>query len=107
MRSKAPLRQPSTIWHPPSYTTEDTRALQHLAAYMAGLDEEPPTPETVKRAFDWIIEKACSNYDDPFRPGEPDVRDYMLGRRSVALAIIKQFVIKPEKLNERNPGGGS
>ena len=107
MRSKAPLKEPERIWGPCSYEPEDTRALQHLAADGGGLEEEPPTPEEVKRALDWIIHKACSTYDDPFRPGEPDVRDYMLGRRSVGLAIIKQLVLKPEKLNERNPGGGS
>ena len=49
-----------------------------------------------KRALDWIINTAAATYDEPFRPGSRDVVDYMLGRRSVGLAIVKLIKLKPE-----------
>ena len=42
-----------------------------------------------QRALQWIIEQAAAVYDEPFRPGSTDTVAYMLGRRSVGLAIIK------------------
>ena len=83
------------IWHPPVYEKADIRAIQHLATYAAGVETHPPSQETVRRALDWIINSAASAYDDPFRPAQQDVVNYMLGRRSVALAIIKLINLKP------------
>lgn len=90
-------------WHPPPYEQTDVRAVQSLAQYAMGADrpwppgEEPPvpSPHDVKRALDWIIKTAASTYDDPFEAGQPDVVDYMLGRRSVGLAIVKLIALKP------------
>lgn len=91
-------------WHPPVYDKADIRAIQSLALYAQGAvapwppgeEPPPPSPADVKRALDWIINVAAAAYDEPFRPGQPDAVAYMLGRRSVGLAIIKLMKIKAE-----------
>lgn len=83
------MRKDRKNWHPPQYAQADCRAIQALASGEAG-------PEDQKRALDWIIYQACGTYDEPFRPGEPDAVMYMLGRRSVALAIIKLIKLSHE-----------
>ncbi len=93
---RAEERPKREIWHPPLYTKEVTRAVQALAQGTAG-------PGDQQRALKWIIETACLTYDEPFRPGTPDVIDYMLGRRSVGLAIVKLIKLQPEKIfNDRS-----
>ena len=70
-------------WHPAPLPDKAThRAVQALAQGDAG-------PEDQKRAIRWIIEEAAMTYDEPFRPGMPDAVNYVLGRRSVGLAIVK------------------
>ena len=86
------------IWHPPPYEKPDVRAIQAICACAEG--GEAPTQHDCKRALDWIVNVAASTYDEPFRPGQPDVRDYMLGRRSVGLAIVKLMKLKPEIFEE-------
>jgi len=80
-------------WHPPLYEKKDIRAIQALAQGKA-------TEQDQRTALDWIINIAAASYDEPFRPGQPDVRDYMLGRRSVGLAIVKLIKLKPEIFEE-------
>ena len=97
-------------WQPTvdDYDKADIRAIQSLAVYAqqavqpAEPGEEPPvpSPSDVKRALDWIIIKAAGTYDEPFVPGQPDVTNYRLGRRSVGLAIVKLMKLKPEILNK-------
>lgn len=91
-------------WHPPLYEPVDIRAIQALAKGDASEDEQ-------KRALDWIINNAAATYDEPFRPGETDVMAYMLGRRSVGLAIVKMVKLKvglfikddpPDKITKPN-----
>ena len=99
-------------WQPTidDYDQHDIRAIQSLALYAQGAvrpwepGQEPPTPSPadVKRALDWIIEKAAGTYDEPFTPGQSDVTNYRTGRRSVGLAIIKLMRLKPEVLNKEN-----
>ena len=84
------------LWHPPDYVKNDIRAIQSISAYASGEREEPPSPQDCERALDWIINRACGTYDEPFRPGDGDVVNYMLGRRSVGLAIVKLMKLKPE-----------
>lgn len=91
-----------------TYEIADIRAIQALALYAqladAPWDEKarggppppPPSPADVKRALDWIIVHAAGTYDEPFEPGRPDVTDYLLGRRSVGLAIVKLMRLKPD-----------
>lgn len=81
--------RPRAIWHPPPYQLDDIRAVQALAAGTASPDEQ-------KRALDWIVTTAAQTYDEPFVPGQDDVRAYLLGRRSVGLAIVKLTKLKPE-----------
>jgi len=91
-------------WHPAEYEPADIRAIQALAIYAKSADvppqpgEEPPTltPIEARRALDWIVKKASATYDEPFRPGAPDTIAYLLGRRSVGLAIVKLISLKPE-----------
>lgn len=83
-------RQP---WHPPEYDKADIRAIQALASATANEDEQ-------KRALSWIINVACATYDEPFRPESHDTVNYLLGRRSVGLAIVKLMKLKPEIFNE-------
>jgi hypothetical protein len=89
---KQPRRQPE-FWHPPKYEKEDVRAIQALA-------EGTATEADQRRALNWIINVAASTYDEPFRPGNQDAVNYMLGRRSVGLAIVKLMKLKPERIFE-------
>lgn len=91
-------------WHPPAYDKQDVRAIQALAEYAAGAGEAP-SPAECRRALDWIINTACGTYDEPFRPGDGSVRDYLLGRRSVGLAIVKLMKLRPGIFD--NEQGGS
>lgn len=93
------------IWHPPLYEKADIRAIQALAEYAAGTGA-PPSPTECMRALDWIINTAASTYDEPFRPGHPDVVAYMLGRRSVGLAIVKLTKLKPGILDRHEQTDG-
>jgi hypothetical protein len=86
------------LWHPPLYDKADAQAIQHLALYAEGKESQPPSAETVRRALDWIINQAASTYEEPFRPGAPDIIAYMLGRRSVGLAIVKLMKLKIGKV---------
>ena len=93
---KAADKPKREIWHPPPYGKEDVRAIQALAQGTAGKTEQ-------HRALKWIIETACLTYDEPFRPESSDVITYMLGRRSVGLAIVKLLSLKPENIfNDRS-----
>ena len=83
------------IWHPAAYGLEDIRAVQAVAAGTASPDEQ-------KRALDWIVTSAAQTYEEPFVPGRDDVRSYVLGRRSVGLAIVKLMKLKPDMF--RAPG---
>jgi len=85
-RKRRPARE---IWHPPPYAMDDIRAVQAVAAGTASATEQ-------KRALDWIVNAAAQTYDEPFVPGQDDVRAYLLGRRSVGLAIVKIIKLKPE-----------
>lgn len=84
------------IWHPPAYTKRQIRAVQ--AIHDCALDPEKPQPsaDDCKVFMDWLLIDAAATYADPFRPGQKDVSDYMLGRRSVGLAVIKLSQLKPE-----------
>jgi hypothetical protein len=86
--------KPPKAWHPPSYDDKIIRAIQGLAQGTASEDMQ-------KRALDWIITEAAKTYDEPFHPGQPDVVNYVLGRRSVGLAIVKMMKLKPELFREK------
>jgi hypothetical protein len=79
---KQPRLRQRECWHPPEYAKEDVRAIHALA-------EGTATEADQRRALNWIINVAASTYDEPFRPDSQDAVNYMLGRRSVGLAIVK------------------
>ena len=80
-----PRREP---WHPAAYDETHVHAIQALATGEAGPIEQ-------KRALDWIINQAAQTYDEPFHPDKSRVTDYVLGRRSVGLQIVKLLKLKP------------
>lgn len=92
-------------WTPPNYKPVHIYALQALERYAkADVDldgvtsENAPSPKDCRDALDWIINTACGTYEEPFKPGDPCTVAYMLGRRSVGLAIVKLLNLKPEIL---------
>lgn len=89
-------------WHPPTYTDEDIIAIQSVAGYAAGRTETSPSQGQCQRMLDWIINNAASTYDEPFRPDSQDTIAYMLGRRSVGLAIIKLMKLKQGLLTKHD-----
>ena len=102
------------VWHPAEYVRADVRAVQSLVNYAQlavvawneeemGPPPEPPSPFEVKRALDWIIEKACQTYDTNFVPNDPNGRiaAFVEGRRSVGQQIVKLSKLKPEMVPEK------
>jgi hypothetical protein len=89
-------------WHPTEdYTIRDIRAIQALAQGKATEDDQ-------RVALDWIINKAAQTYEEPFvaaPAGGDDVRCYLLGRRSVGLAIVKLMKLKPDLFSEKPQEG--
>lgn len=114
------MKDKREVWHPAPYEAGDVRAIQALVQYAqlaeVAWDENTmgpapnvPSPWEVKRALDWIIHRAAQTYDDPFTPGQPDVAQYVMGRRSVGLQIVKLMRLKPaaifdNKDNQTNAG---
>lgn len=88
-------------WHPAPYDAEHVHALQALAKGEAGPIEQ-------KRALDWIVNRAAMTYDEPFDPESSRSTDYVLGRRSVGLQIVKLINLKAGVVAgaERGPHGG-
>ena len=40
-------------------------------------------------AMQWIITAAARTYDETFVPGQPDLSDYLAGKRNVGLQLVK------------------
>jgi hypothetical protein len=78
-------------WHPPQYDKADVGAIQALARGEA-------QPHQQKRVLDWIVNTAAQTYDEPYRPDSPDMVSYLLGRRSVGLAIVKLMKLNIAKV---------
>jgi hypothetical protein len=83
-------------WHPPDYTDVEIRAVQAIERF-ARTGEDGPSARDCQKFLDWLLNVACGTYDEPFRPGNADAVNYMLGRRSVGLAVVKLLKLKPEK----------
>ena len=85
-------------WHPTEdYSARDIRAIQAVAQGIGSEDDQ-------RVAIDWIITKAAQTYDEPFVAGGDDVRCYLLGRRSVGLAIVKMLNLKPDLFSKTKEG---
>lgn len=78
--------------HPAPFKPIDAYSLQAL-----GRGEASDLQQ--KRALDWII-MATGVRDEVFVPGKPDVKDYLLGRRSIGLQIAHLLTWKP---SEKSP----
>lgn len=105
---KAKSRAKREIWQPSEYDIKDIRAVQALAIYAQQPDEMKskqlaPAPSDVKRALDWIVNKAAQTYESTFVPNDPSGRiaAFIDGRRSVGMQIIKLISLKPEPFEEK------
>lgn len=87
------------LWGPADYTKQETRAIQALFDYADGVTDVAPGPAQTKLALDWIVYSAAALREEPFlAPGQQDVRDYVLGRQSVARQILKLRSLIVEKV---------
>jgi hypothetical protein len=73
------VRQP---WMPAEWEPADVSAVQ-------ALNRGDASPDAQRRALKWIIERAAMTYDQSFVPGQPDVTQFIEGKRSVGNQIVK------------------
>ncbi len=71
-------------WHPTISDKSVARAAKALVQGEAG-------PHDQQMFMNWLIETACQTYDEPFDPDNPHITSYVLGRRSVGLAVVKHI----------------
>lgn len=69
-------------FRPARYERYDALAIKAVAAGKASEAQQ-------QRAVQWIIQAAAMTYDETFVPGHPDLSDFLAGRRSVGLQIVK------------------
>lgn len=81
---------------PAKYDRADAYAIKALAKGTA-------TEGQQKRALDWIIRAAAMTYDETFVPGQPDLSDFLAGRRSVGLQVVKLVNIPIELMQSDEP----
>lgn len=80
---KSPAKR-KELWHPAQSDIPVAQAIQNMAAGKASEAQQ-------KAVLDWLINVACQTYEEPFTPDNARVTDYVLGRRSVGLAIVKHL----------------
>lgn len=84
------MKKPAAkVWYPPTYDIDDIRAIQALAS---------STDAQIKRALDWIINKAAATYDNGFVADDPSGRiaAFVDGRQFVGQQIVKLMKLKPD-----------
>lgn len=69
-------------FRPARYEQYDALAIKAVAAGKASEAQQ-------QRAMQWIIHAAAMTYDETFVPGRSDLSDFLQGRRSVGLQIVK------------------
>lgn len=84
-------------WGPAEWDDDDARALKALQVGNASDTQQ-------QRALAWIIQRACMTYDEPFQPDSERTTNYLLGRRSVGLQIVKLLNVKLGALQKANDG---
>lgn len=72
------------------FSDQDAAAIKAVAAGNA-------SPGQQKQALLWIMEEASGAWRDSISPGQPDVSNYFIGRRSVALQITAVLRSRPVK----------
>lgn len=80
---KVPAKR-KELWHPTQSDVAVAQAIQNMATGTASEAQQ-------KAVLDWLITTACQTYEEAFVPDNPRVTDYVLGRRSVGLAIVKHL----------------
>ena len=81
---------------PARYDRADAYAIKAVAKGKA-------TEAQQRRAIDWIIRAAAMTYDETFVPGQPDLSDFLAGRRSVGLQVVKLINIPIELIQSDEP----
>lgn len=76
-------------WAPVPFTEQDVFAAKAVSRGEAGPIEQ-------KRFVDWLI-NATGMRDEIFIEGKPDVKDYLLGRRSIGLQYAAMLNV-PHKI---------
>lgn len=90
------MKRPATVpnpFAPAFYSESDVAAIKATARGEA-------TPEQQRLAIRWIIEGAAKTYDEVFVPGQPDLSDYLAGRRNVGLQVVKLINVPMDKLKK-------
>ena len=82
------------LWHPVELDDRAAYAVQALAKGEA-------TDAQQKFFLDWLIKEACQTYEEVFVPDNQRVTDYVAGRRSVGLALVKHVNVRPDKLSKQ------
>ncbi len=85
----------STPFAPASYTDEVVAAVKAVAAGNA-------SPGQQKACLEWIVHQVAMTYDETFVPAQPDLSDYLAGRRNVGLQIMKLVNVPTEKLTRKD-----
>lgn len=86
--SKAPKNSP---WLPAAYDDQDTMALKALAAGNANESQQ-------KYALNWIINRLCGTYDQPYRPESDRDTIFACAKQFVGQQIVKQInLVTPAK----------
>lgn len=79
---------------PASYGDEDIVAIKAMSKGNA-------SPGQQVQALKWIVEGAAGAFQETMVPGQPDVSNYLAGRRNVGLQIVK-LVNTPAKLFKKD-----
>lgn len=87
----------------PPYGPADYDHLEHSAIQALGRGDANETQQ--RRALDWIVRQAAMTYDEPFIPDSARATDYLLGRRSVGLQIVKLLNTKVNRPGLENKDG--
>lgn len=83
----------SNPFAPASYGPEEIAAVKAVAKGNA-------SPGQQQLALRWIIEGAAMTYQETMVPGQPDVSNYLAGRRNVGLQIVKLINLKADQLKK-------
>ena len=92
--------KPRERWLPAEWELPDASALQALARGEADQHQQ-------LRALKWIVEAACGTYEHTFVPGSPDQTQYLEGRRSAGLQIVKLCKVDLAALRQANARKGT
>ena len=83
-----PLKQPKLA------VPIDSRAMYALKALAKGECE----PHQQKFLLQWLMKTTHQTYDDLFVPDNARMTDYLLGRRSIGVALTTHLNLDPQKM---------